>query len=301
MLDATLALHDDTKDMPALLRKFSQLPAVPQVAGEHKTEVTAEKVQDAALRYRGKRVTILNFANGTRPGGGVRSGAVAQEGDLCIASGLLPTLESPAVGEHYAANKHGGSPPEYENQLIVSLNVPMYRDGYGRLVDPYNVTVITCAAPNSNNSSVTPAAAIEALHIRTAHIVNAAAKVNTEVLVLGAWGCGVFGNEPSLVAALWADAVPRYGGPALQQVVHPIYGGGTNLPAFDLAQAVSDGTADDDIILEQAPAPAPPSVVLTPPSVVLGTGTPESALVRPRTNFDVTFLPDSLRPGKKVH
>ncbi len=90
-------------------------------------EVTQEKSQDAVLRFRGKDVTVLNFASGVSPGGGVRYGAKAQEEDLCLCSGLLHGLET--LPKYYLANQAKKAPEDCYDIMIESEQVPFVKDG----------------------------------------------------------------------------------------------------------------------------------------------------------------------------
>ena len=47
-----------------------------------------------------QRILVLNLANPVHPGGGVRTGAKAQEEDLCRKSSLLLSLESRAASRY---------------------------------------------------------------------------------------------------------------------------------------------------------------------------------------------------------
>jgi uncharacterized protein (TIGR02452 family) len=100
----------------------------------------------------------------------------------------------------------------YTDRVIVSPAVPVFRDDDGALLaDPYPVTFLTAAAPNrSAIERNQPAAAREiptTLTRRAARVLDVAAAHGARRLVLGAWGCGVFGNDPAEVATAFAESL----------------------------------------------------------------------------------------------
>ena len=210
--------------------------------------VIVEKVQDAALTFQGSRVTVLNFASGVNPGGGVRYGAVAQEEDLCRCSGLLHSLE--ALPDFYEANRQETAPAECFDWMIVSEDVPLVRDGNNQLVTPTRINVLTYPAPNLNRgvfgdtyfdpnfASEDKGGELDVEGVRAifdrrcAHIMYQANLLKTEVLVLGAWGCGEYGNDATLVANSFKKAISRYGGD-VPQVVFACWGYSPNRKAFE--------------------------------------------------------------------
>ena len=220
---------------------------VPPNPGHPRVEVTAEKVQDAPLRFRGKRVTVLNFASGVNPGGGVRYGAVAQEEDLCRCSGLLHGLES--LPEFFEMNRNRDAPPECYDRMIVSEDVPLVRDGEGNLIPTMPIQVITYPAPNlfcgifgeappdpdffpeGHDGDIKPSDVKHIFDRRCPHILHQASALETDVLILGAWGCGAYGNDPGLVAEAFKRALVFYGG-GIPQVVFACYGASENRDTF---------------------------------------------------------------------
>lgn len=227
VLDDTL---DRTRSAPMTVAEWPMTGNPPANPGSPAVEVTEERSQDAALRFRSKKVGVLNFASAKNPGGGVRRGANAQEEDLCRCSGLLHTLEK--MGHFYSRNRAKDTPRVYHHQMLVSGNVPIVRDGEGNLVDPFFVTFFTCAAPNMN-CGITSRDARKAFRFRMAEIVSCAANLGVEVLVLGAWGCGVFRNDPEMVASEWKAAVAQYSG-GIERVIHPVYRNRINFEVFQV-------------------------------------------------------------------
>ncbi len=224
ILDETLARTVDNPGTTITV-EFTEVPA--GTPGNPSTEVTAESVQDAALRFRSKRVAVLNFASGTMPGGGTRYGYLAQEEALCFSSGTLHGLEDNL--EVYNRNRAWDAPPESFDLMIWSRDVPLIRDGKFRLVEPMNIQVCTYPAPNKSKKARDPVPEIFAR--RCKHVVHMAATNDVEVLILGAWGCGVYGNDPTLVAEAFRDALATHSG-SISQVVFAVYGDKTNQAAF---------------------------------------------------------------------
>ncbi|MDL2076044.1 TIGR02452 family protein [Streptomyces sp. GXMU-J15] len=164
-------------------------------------EVTGESSLEAARRL-GADTAVLNFASARNPGGGYLNGAQAQEEALCRASALYACL----VGvrefyDHHRAHRDAF----YTDRVIHSPGVPVFRDDRGRLLDePYTAGFLTSAAPNAGVIRRTaPRRAKEirgALATRAERVLEVAAAHGYRRLVLGAWGCGVFQNDPADVA-----------------------------------------------------------------------------------------------------
>ncbi|MEU5545940.1 TIGR02452 family protein [Streptomyces sioyaensis] len=175
-------------------------------------EVTAEGSLTAGRRLaatgRGP-LAVLNFASARNPGGGYLNGAQAQEEALCRGSALYTCVrEAP---EFYAAHRADPS-PFYSDRVILSPGVPVFRDDRGALLDvPYEAGFLTAAAPNAGViARQLPAATgrvAAALAARAERVLEVAAAGGHRQLVLGAWGCGVFRNEPAEVAAAFAGAL----------------------------------------------------------------------------------------------
>lgn len=201
------------------------------------SESTGEAL--ARLASEGKQnVACLNFASAKNPGGGFLGGAQAQEECLARSSGLYPCLLTQC--SYYERNRANRS-PIYLDLLIHSPNVPFIRDDEGALYDePVVASVITCPAPNRGavlaNQPQQKHEIVPALQRRTRMVLRAAAINGAQHLVLGAWGCGVFRNDPEQVADIFAEALQEYRGQFIQ-IVFAIYGGrsGPNLSAFQRA------------------------------------------------------------------
>lgn len=164
-------------------------------------EVTGESSLEAARRLAGP-VAVLNFASARNPGGGYLNGAQAQEEALCRASALYTCLAG--VREFYDHHRTHRD-PFYTDRVIHSPGVPVFRDEDGTLLDrPFTAGFLTAAAPNAGVVLRTaPERAAElppALARRAERVLETAAVHGYRRLVLGAWGCGVFQNDPDQVA-----------------------------------------------------------------------------------------------------
>jgi uncharacterized protein (TIGR02452 family) len=177
------------------------VPVPPAPAVDTFFEVTGESSLEAARRLGGD-VAVLNFASARNPGGGYLNGAQAQEEALCRASALYACLvEAREFYDHHRAHRD----PFYTDRVIHSPAVPVFRDDRGRLLDePYTASFLTAAAPNAGVVRRTaPERAGElppALAVRAERVLETAAAHGHRRLVLGAWGCGVFRNDPAQVA-----------------------------------------------------------------------------------------------------
>jgi len=210
--------------------------AVPRAATT--IAVTAESTLAALRRLAarpGGHLACLNFASAKHPGGGFLGGAQAQEESLARASALYPCqLAQPA---HYEKNRAHAS-CLYLDLALWSPHVPFFRDDAGAWLErPVLASVITCAAPNAGalrQQGRFAAAEVEAtLRRRAGFVLAIAAHHGVERLVLGAWGAGVFGNDPVLVADAFRAHLADGFANAFAEIVFAIHGGkGANHDAF---------------------------------------------------------------------
>ena len=184
------------------------LAAPDAVAAAPAIEVTNESSLAACQRLGGD-VACLVFASARNPGGGFLNGAQAQEESIARSSVLYACLT--AADEFY---RHHRQEPSllYSDRVIHSPDVPVFRDDDGALLArPYRVSFLTSAAPNKsailNNQPARAADVPATLRRRARRVLAVAAAHGHRRLVLGAWGCGVFGNDPSTVADAFASAL----------------------------------------------------------------------------------------------
>lgn len=154
---------------------------------------------------KGYKTAILNFADGFEKGGLVLKGAPTQEESICRCSNLYLSLCSPqAEKEYYDFNRKNNTASD---RLIYSPDVTFVKNGeYETLKHPVRMDVISCPAPMGHEATE------DILKHRMKCIVGAAIDNGIECLVLGAWGCGVFGNSPEIVAKCFKAVLADYGG-----------------------------------------------------------------------------------------
>src|SRR6185436_9140860 len=128
-------------------------------------------------------------------GGGFLRGARAQEEVLCRSSALIATLSGDRMYEAHRRFAHGVS----SDWVILSPEVPVFRDDSGTALDaPWTLSFITCAAPYA--PAVGQPAAGDLLKARIGRVLAVARAHGYDTLVLGAWGCGAFGNDGARTA-----------------------------------------------------------------------------------------------------
>lgn len=173
------------------------------------------------------RIAILNFANPVNPGGAVTLGYMGQEEELCRCSTLYRVLSDPDIcGAYYAHNKALASDFGDES-LIYSEGIRICKSDEEYPVRLENskhidVDVITMAAPYCGNSQITAELLYSLHYARAMHLLGIAAAKEAEVLILGAFGCGAFKNDPYIVCKAYKDAISAF--PKLfNQIVFAIY------------------------------------------------------------------------------
>jgi len=152
-------------------------------------------------------LACLNFASAKHPGGRFLSGAQAQEEALARSSALYPCLLR--APEYYERNRaHHSS--IYLDLIIFSPLVPFFRDDSGALLEtPILASVISAPAPNAgavaDNEPGNLVLLEPALRRRSELVLQIAQGHGVEKLILGAWGCGVFRNDPRMVARVFSE------------------------------------------------------------------------------------------------
>lgn len=158
---------------------------------------------EAARAYCSGKTLILNFANAYYPGGGFMFGALAQEESLCRCSTLYASLTSENAGEMYRYNAQKREPGGSDTMLL-SPNVCVFRNSnYELLAQPFYASVITAAAPDlARDAARCSDEEIKEIFIRKIkNLLATAACHGYASLVLGAWGCGAFGNDAKDVSS----------------------------------------------------------------------------------------------------
>ena len=183
------------------------LPPAPARDLPTRFEVANESTLAAVRRLaaEGFRVVALNFASARHPGGGFLNGARAQEESLCRSSGLYACLNGNPMYAFHAGHRGG----LYTNYAVYSPGVPVLRDDEGELLaEPPSCAFITSPAVNAG---AVPAAERDSIRgemeRRVFKVLSIAAGHGHDAAVLGAWGCGVFKNDPALIAELFHAAL----------------------------------------------------------------------------------------------
>lgn len=166
-----------------------------------------------ALRAEGVQgeIIALNFANAMVPGGGYILGGDAQEESLCR-SALLFREIAPCAAYYL---RHWFLPsPLYTDAMLYSQNVPVVRDAAGELLpEPVPCSFVTCAAVNRKIARLffIPEKKINAImERRIDKIMYTISQPEPEAVVLGAFGCGAFGNRREDIFPMIESAVSRF-------------------------------------------------------------------------------------------
>jgi uncharacterized protein (TIGR02452 family) len=162
----------------------------------------------AVLMQTGLTPAILNFASAKHPGGGFQGGSLAQEEDIAYRSDLYAALSSrPEYYRESLGDLRGGL---YFDKMIYTKGLVVIRDAHYTLQEPWTCDCITAPAPNRGaaRSKGIPEDEIDrVLERRINNILKLLVSKGAEVPILGAFGCGVFKNDPHKVAGHFRKAL----------------------------------------------------------------------------------------------
>lgn len=174
---------------------------------EGKMEIILEEMDSvsAVLKYvnEDEITSVLNFASYKNPGGQFINGSKAQEECLCHESYLYNVLKEFNDTFYDWNNKHKNK-ALYLNRAIYSPYVRFIRDDESVFCD-----VLTCASPNKTASCkygrVSSEENSKVLRDRIEFVLKIAKDNLVGNLILGAYGCGVFGQSPIEVATIFKE------------------------------------------------------------------------------------------------
>ena len=194
-----------------------------------KVVVSKKRTYEAAAGYKGQHVAVHNFASASNPGGGVVNGASAQEECLCRCSGLYFNLNTRVMWDGFYQPHRDAHDPIHNDDIIYTPGVTVFKTDTAmpELMpesDWYDVDVITCAAPNlrnqpsnkyntgdGNKQTVMKDKDLLALHEkRLRRILEVALSEGCDTIILGAFGCGAFQNNPEVVAQANRNVIKDY-------------------------------------------------------------------------------------------
>lgn len=206
--------------------------------------VSKDRSFQAAFRLREKypngKIAVHNFASATNPGGGVEHGSRAQEEALCRCSTLFPCLKTRELMDKFYYFHRYRKDVRYTDACIYTPGVVVMKSDtdFPEVIPEKEwnrVDIITCAAPNLRErpyNSMNPGSGdgvkvsdkelLELHKSRAEKILRAAAANGADLLVLGAFGCGAFCNNPEVVARAYKEVLWEYAG-YFNEVVFAVY------------------------------------------------------------------------------
>ena len=242
--------------MDESISNLKELPNLRKYEEDAKVIVSKKRTMEAAGAYKGMKTVVHNFASATTPGGGVTRGSSAQEEALCRVSTLYASLNTSLPWEMFYNPHRKEGNPIHNGDLIYTPKVVVFKTDTSKPEmmkeeDWYEVDVVTLAAPNlrpkpsnafnaSDGNKKVKVSNAELLKIhkrRLRRLLDEAAKNNAEVVILGAFGCGAFQNNPEVVAKAAMEVVEEYRR-AFKVIEFAVYCSGedtANYRMFDLA------------------------------------------------------------------
>jgi uncharacterized protein (TIGR02452 family) len=193
LTDSTTSKHTFDERNPPRLTMFKDIISV----------INTDSVSAVVEYSKLGKTCVLNMASYKRPGGGVYNGARAQEECLFRCSNLIQVVPNSFY-------------PLEENEALYTKEAIFFKDKDYDYMDPITCDVVTIAALRlhgvigedgemSYESDVTDYRKITKDKIRL--MVSLAAQNGVKNLILGAWGCGVFKNDPTTMAQYFSEVL----------------------------------------------------------------------------------------------
>lgn len=177
------------------------------ISEDKETEIIVEDIDSVGAvmkyTYNGVNTAVLNFASYKNPGGMFLNGSKAQEECLCHESFLYNVLKEFQT-EFYDWNNQRKNKALYLNRALFSPEILFIRGAKQE-----RCSVITCAAPNKSAAqkyqNVSDEENTKVLRSRIKFVLDIAKENNVHTLILGAYGCGVFGQDATEIANIFKE------------------------------------------------------------------------------------------------
>lgn len=199
IFEDTERIYQERDTMPVSVKKnkYSLIPHNPKT-GCNIYVKNLDCIQETLYLSKSGKTLLLNMASYKRPGGGVRRGAMAQEEEICRRSNLLKSLDTMTY-------------PLSMNEYIYTSNVDVFKDSNYKLIDGGLCDVITIASVNLNGLD-RPSNYSEIMQDKIDQIFKSAVDNNCVNVVVSAFGCGVFKNDPDEVSKMFIESINKYMG-----------------------------------------------------------------------------------------
>lgn len=227
-------LRDSIQNSVSLQKVIPEKDVIPEADKNIYNEpaqiiVSRKRSYEAASVYKNQKVCVHNFASATNPGGGVTRGSNAQEECLCRCSSLYFCINTSDMWNEFYAPHRSMHNPLHNDDIIYTPSVTVFKtDTASPALMPenewYEVNVLTCAAPNLRpypGNAYNPGDGDRAVRVtdkelllihekRLRRILDVTVMNQNEVVVLGAFGCGAFSNNPEVVARAAKNVIKEY-------------------------------------------------------------------------------------------
>lgn len=190
------------------------------------TGITIDDIDSVSAVFRysetGSKLAVLNFSSYKNPGGMFLNGSKAQEECLCHESFLYNVLSRKQ--DFYEWNNKHKNRALYMNRALYSPNIMFFKNG-----ERVSCDVITCAAPNKSTAqkyqNVSNEENTKVLRLRIKFVLDIAKDNGVDVLILGAYGCGVFGQDAKEVAGIFKEYLETTHANCFERVIFAIPSG----------------------------------------------------------------------------
>ena len=205
VFEDTFEFSEDMLNSVTTNHTFSEINIPPKTISSKKNinVINTDSVSALIDYYKEGKTCVLNMASYKHPGGGVKNGARAQEECLFRCSNLTHVVPE----FHY---------PLKPNECLYTENAVFFKDFYYDYMDAVTVDVVTIAAVNLNSFAKYDNQQKDLDYINVTKnkirlMLSLAAKNDVKNIILGAFGCGVFGNDPTIMSNIFHEILVKEG------------------------------------------------------------------------------------------
>ena len=214
-----LQLRIQTLNLPVMPAQYLDLDLYLNQPSTAKPIVrfTQAKTSTAWQTSKAGRPLVLVFASAHNPGGGVLRGAKAQEEDMAVSSTWFEHVHG---CDAFYTHSHENA--LYDDVGLYVDKAWLMQDEWGYDLDPIQGSMIGIPSPNlkglrDQNITLDEHLIYQIYERRCLSLLSFATLSGHDQLIVGAWGCGVFGLDPQKTAYAFAKSIAtnRYAGEVL--------------------------------------------------------------------------------------